>query len=92
MTVANIVARIAAHVSDNAQKLALDDGDTTLTYHELWTAASVVRLQMDAAAGEAEMPVYVCLHRSTQMIVAFLAGADGRAAGHPFGSGTSSGT
>lgn len=67
------VACVAAQVSDKAQKLAVDDGQTKLDYSSFWEAAGAMRSRIDSAASEPNLPVYVCLSRSAEMVVAFCA-------------------
>ncbi len=67
------VARVAAQVSDKMQTLAVDDGQTALCYDDFWNAAAALQARIDAATDDPDLPVYVCLNRSTQMVVAFCA-------------------
>lgn len=68
-----IISRLKTHVGQTPEKLAVDDGETRLSYAELWQASAVLCAQIAAIDIAREQPVFVCLNRSTEMLVAYCA-------------------
>jgi len=67
------IARLALHVYGSPESLAVDDGETRLSYSELWSAANALRARIDAVAVDRDSPVFVCLERSAPLVVAYCA-------------------